>query len=129
MGILEKVVGPATTMQAAAKKVALGHFFLFPSYTALFYGWLSVFEGKGLTEAKQKFEDTWWDIFVAGSAFWPAANMVNFMYCPPMYRVLYLNVAGLYWNAFLSYQNVRANAMWRPSSSRSDACTTRRPSA
>jgi protein Mpv17 len=111
LGILEKVVGPATTVQAAAKKVALGHFFLFPSYTALFYGLLSVFEGKGLTEAKQKFEDTWWDIFVAGSAFWPAANMVNFMYCPPMYRVLYLNVAGLYWNAFLSYQNVRANAM------------------
>ena len=52
MGILEKVVGPATTMQAAAKKVALGHFFLFPSYTALFYGWLSVFEGEGAHRGK-----------------------------------------------------------------------------
>ena len=59
------MVGPATTVQAAAKKVALGHFFLFPSYTALFYGWLSVFEGKGLEGGMQKFTDTWWDIFVA----------------------------------------------------------------
>ena len=82
-------------MQAAAKKVALGHFFL--SRRTRRCSTVASTEGKGLEVAK--FTDTWWDIFVAGSAFWPAANMVNFMYCPPMYRVLYLNVAGLYWNA------------------------------
>ena len=41
-------------------------------------------------------------------SLWPAANMINFMYCPPGYA-LFLN-SGLYWNAFLSFQNVKANA-------------------
>ena len=47
--------------------------------------------------------------------FWPAANMVNFMYCPPKHRVLFLNGGGLFWNAFLSYQNAKSNAKNAPS--------------
>jgi protein Mpv17 len=53
-------VGPAVCMRAAAKKVALGHFVLFPSYTVLFYGYMSTFEGKGLAGGMQKLRDTWW---------------------------------------------------------------------
>lgn len=108
--MIEKIVGPATCARAAAKKVALGHFFLFPSYTALFYSYMSTFEGKGLAGGIEKLKNTWWDIWCVGSGFWPAANMLNFMYCPPMYRVLYLNCAGLFWNAFLSFQNAKSNA-------------------
>lgn len=37
----------------------------------------------------------------AGSVFWPAANMFNFMLVPPSGRVLYVNAAGLLWNTFL----------------------------
>ena len=96
--------------RAAAKKVALGHFILFPSYTILFYGYMSTFEGKGLAGGMQKLRDTWWDIWRVGTGFWPAANMINFMYCPPVHRVLYLNVMGLFWNAFLSFQNAKSNA-------------------
>jgi hypothetical protein len=40
-----------------------------------------------------------------------AANMINFMFCPPAYRVLYLNAGGLFWNAFLSFQNAKSNAV------------------
>ena len=110
MGVIERVVGPATCAKAAAKKVALGHVFLFPSYAFLFNVWMSGFEGKGLAGGVQKFRDTWADVFVAGTGFWPAANMINFMYCPPAHRVLFLNCGGLYWNAFLSWQNAKQNA-------------------
>ena len=106
-------MGPATCARAAAKKVALGHVFLFPSYAFLFNVWMGCFEGKGVGAGVQKFRDTWGEVCVAGTAFWPAANMINFMYCPPGYRVLFLNGAGLYWNAFLSFQNVKANAAAR----------------
>ena len=58
----------------------------------------------------QKFKDTWYEVAIAGSVFWPAANMVNFMYCPPAHRVLFLNGGGLFWNAFLSWQNAKSNA-------------------
>ncbi len=42
---------------------------------------------------------------VTGTAFWPVVNGVNFMYVAPTARVAYVNAAGLFWNAFLSYEN------------------------
>ncbi len=47
----------------------------------------------------------------AGSVFWPAANMINVMFCPPAARVLYVNCAGLIWNAILSAFNSQATAL------------------
>ena len=117
------MVGPAVCARAAAKKVALGHFILFPSYTFLFYGYMSAFEGKGVTGGIQKLQDTWWDIWRVGTGFWPAANMINFMYCPPTHRVLYLNFAGLFWNAFLSFQNAKSNAAQQGGDSDSDSAS------
>jgi protein Mpv17 len=110
LGVIERVVGPARCPRAAAKKVALGHVFLFPSYAFLFNVWMGALEGKGAEGGVRKFVDTWAEVCVAGSVFWPAANMVNFMYCPPKHRVLFLNGGGLFWNAFLSYQNAKSNA-------------------
>jgi protein Mpv17 len=110
LGVIEHLVGPARCPRAAAKKVALGHVFLFPSYAFLFNVWMGGLEGKGFEGGVRKFMDTWSTVFVAGSVFWPAANMVNFMYCPPKHRVLFLNGGGLFWNAFLSYQNAKSNA-------------------
>lgn len=111
LGILERAVGPKTTAFVAAKKVALGHVFLFPSYAFLFNVWMGGLEGRGaFTGGVQKFKDTWYEVAIAGSVFWPAANMVNFMYCPPAHRVLFLNGGGLFWNAFLSWQNAKSNA-------------------
>ena len=109
MGIIERVVGPATNPIAAAKKVALGHVFLFPSYAFAFNVWMGLLEGRGVQGGITKFEDTWAEVFMMGSAFWPIANMFNFMYCPPAHRVLFLNGGGLFWNAYLSYQNVKSN--------------------
>ena len=110
LGVIERVVGPARCPRAAAKKVALGHVFLFPSYAFLLNAWMGALEGKGLEGGVRKFMDTWVEVCVAGSVFWPAANMINFMYCPPKHRVLFLNGGGVFWNAFLSYQNAKSNA-------------------
>ena len=50
-----------------------------------------------------------------GSVFWPAVNVANFMWCPPKYRVLYVNVCGLFWNTYLSWVNSGAQAAAAPS--------------
>ena len=71
--------------------------------------YMSALEGKGVEGGWVKFKDTWWEVFVVGSSFWPVANMVNFKYVKPQYRLVYLNVAGLAWNSYLSYQNQRSN--------------------
>lgn len=38
---------------------------------------------------------------------WPAATMINFMYVPMQYRVLFANFIGLFWNIYLSYITYR----------------------
>ena len=42
---------------------------------------------------------------VTGTAFWPVANVLNFMLVPAELRMAYVNLAGLAWNSFLSYMN------------------------
>ena len=39
--------------------------------------------------------------YVTGTLFWPVVNVLNFRFCPPAYRILYVNLAGLFWNTIL----------------------------
>lgn len=40
--------------------------------------------------------------------------MFNFMYVPGTMRVAYINVAGLAWNAYLSWANTRTHKQSEP---------------
>eukprot|EP00602_Paraphysomonas_sp_CaronLab_P001337 CAMPEP_0185025494 /NCGR_PEP_ID=MMETSP1103-20130426/8428_1 /TAXON_ID=36769 /ORGANISM="Paraphysomonas bandaiensis, Strain Caron Lab Isolate" /LENGTH=74 /DNA_ID=CAMNT_0027558699 /DNA_START=645 /DNA_END=869 /DNA_ORIENTATION=- len=41
--------------------------------------------------------------FMVDCMFWPPVQMVNFAYVPVQYQVLWVNVAALFWNVFVSY--------------------------
>lgn len=100
---LERGVGPGTCARSVAKKVAIGHGVLFPTYTVgLFYA-MSALEGRGLEHGTRRVEARFADAFAAGTMFWPFANAVNFAFVPVRWRLLYLNIAGVAWNAFLSH--------------------------
>ena len=58
-------------------------------------------QGKAPRQAVEKLQSSFVPVFRAGWVFWPAANMVNFLMVPPTQRVLYVNGAGLLWNAYL----------------------------
>lgn len=34
---------------------------------------------------------------------WPAVTMINFMYIPMKYQVLFANFVGIFWNMYMSY--------------------------
>lgn len=88
----------------ALPKVALGHVTLFPAYTSMFLGYLGVLEGLNFRENIERMESRLPDLLIYGSAIWPVANVVNFAYVPLHRRLLYLNMIGVGWNAFLSFQ-------------------------
>ncbi len=88
----------------ALPKVALGHVTLFPAYTSMFLGYLGVLEGLSVKENVERMESRLPDLLIYGSTIWPVANIVNFAYVPLHRRLLYLNMIGVGWNAFLSFQ-------------------------
>lgn len=58
-------------------------------------------QGKSISECKQKIASNYPSAFKFGMVFWPTANMINFRYISPAYRVLYVSLAGLLWNTFI----------------------------
>eukprot|EP01038_Epipyxis_sp_PR26KG_P006720 gene6720-9213_t len=67
---------------------------LFPPYTRGFGGILAA----GLEANKRNL----WVTLVANWYCWPVINFVNFLWVPLQYRVLFSNVAAVFWNMFLS---------------------------
>jgi len=94
----------------ATKKAALSQVTFFPLYSTLFFTYIGLLEGLSLEECKEKVIDVESQTLLTGAAFWPAVTVINFMYVPPAGRILYQNGAGLFWNAWLSYENAEENA-------------------
>ncbi|EFJ47454.1 hypothetical protein VOLCADRAFT_92190 [Volvox carteri f. nagariensis] len=104
--MIDERFGPAKTLLTAAKKTAFGQVTIFPAYVAAFFTYIAILEpGGNLAAVGTKLRSSFLQTYVAGSVFWPAANMINFMCCPPSARILYVNGAGLVWNALLSAVN------------------------
>lgn len=61
------------------------------------------FENNGIREAFDFFMDKFMLIYIYDCAIWPVAQILNFLYVSPVYRVLYVNTVSLLWNTVLSY--------------------------
>lgn len=114
---LDQTVGSAPTFRKAALKVALGQFTLFPVYTTIFFGGMGLLEGLTIRQCVDKVQRSVPQAFVTGCVFWPTVNMLNFMMVPPTGRVVYVNVVGLLWNAYLSWTNSGPGGKAVPASS------------
>jgi protein Mpv17 len=91
------------TLKGAMFKVLAGQLTLFPVYLGSALLALSLLEGKAVDRSVAAMQQTFVPTYLAGSVFWPIANVFNFMFVPSSYRVLYVNVAGLFWNTYLSF--------------------------
>lgn len=105
--LLDGYFGNTKTLSNAFLKTAVGQVTLFPVYVAAFFTYMGVLEGKTLPQCVEKVQSSMLPTMVTGTIFWPAANMVNFMYVPSTHRVAYVSLMGLVWNAYLSWVNTR----------------------
>ena len=97
-----------TSCLQAVCKTLLGQVTVFPAYLALFFTYSKVLEGGTLESGFRHTRSAFVPTYKAGWVFWPAVNVFNFMCIAQSQRVLYVNVIGLIWNAFMSYQHTHA---------------------
>lgn len=83
-------------------KVAIDQFIQAPIFTVLIFGFLGFLEGKTTDEIKKQLDEDYVDTMFANWKLWVPATAVNIAFCPPILRVLFLNVVFFFWSIFLS---------------------------
>jgi len=90
-------------------KVVIDQFVQAPIFTVLIFGFLGVLEGKTADEIKKQLDDDYTDTMLANWKLWVPATAVNIAFCPPILRVLFLNVVFFFWSIFLSLKLNKAD--------------------
>ncbi|ETV94769.1 hypothetical protein H310_11725 [Aphanomyces invadans] len=110
-GFLNRVVS-GTAATAVATRLALDQFVFAPTFLASFFGVLLVVSpnsddatsGPSLSVRFQdKLNRDWWSAVQTNWVVWIPAQLLNFGLVPPALQVLFSNVVGLFWNAYMSY--------------------------
>lgn len=83
-------------------KVVIDQFVQAPIFTILIFGFLGLLEGKTTDEIKKQLDEDYVDTMLANWKLWVPATAVNIAFCPPILRVLFLNVVFFFWSIFLS---------------------------
>lgn len=85
-----------------ATKVALDQGIASPAFIALFFGLITLMNGKTTEEAKHKVQENWWPTLKTAWGLWIPVQALNMAVVPPNQRLLFVNVVSIFWNTFLS---------------------------
>lgn len=83
-------------------KVAVDQGFA-PFFGCWYFTMMGLLQGHSLADSLKEFREKFWEYFLAELTLWPTAQMINFLFLPPRYRVMFVNVVTLGWNVYLSY--------------------------
>lgn len=122
---LDKML-PKVDIKTVVKKIVCDQMFASPATIVCFFYGMGIFEGKSISESTSELTKKFKFVYMVSNLygafillhnkfvlihflfqgdclFWPPAQFVNFYYLPSEYRVVYINLATMVFNVFLSY--------------------------
>ncbi|CAB4013149.1 Mpv17 isoform X2 [Paramuricea clavata] len=92
------------TMKIALKKVVLDQGLFAPVFLVLFYCSLGMLELSPAKKTVARLKSEFLPNMAVNYSIWPAVQFVNFYFIQqPKYNILFVNVASIFWNSFLSW--------------------------
>ena len=85
--------------------IILDQLFCSPFYNAIYFYGVNYLEYYNHQTALDNVSKTFIPVMMVDYSFWPFANIINFKYIPIQFRMLYVNILGIFWNTFLAYKN------------------------
>ncbi|EJF61479.1 hypothetical protein BD309DRAFT_859104 [Dichomitus squalens] len=100
--------------KAVAYKVYLDQFVFTPGVVAMFFGSMTLLEGKTVNDAKVRISEAYVPTLIRNWGVFIPTQIVNFALVPTHLRFVTIGVVSLFWNAYLSSVNAKKQAQISP---------------
>ncbi|KAK9235842.1 hypothetical protein V1525DRAFT_408653 [Lipomyces kononenkoae] len=101
--ISSRIVIPGRPMLEALARMTVDQTVWAPFGLASFYVSMGVLQLHSWDQIKEELRTKWWRTMIGNYAVWPAVQFVNFRLIPLDYRLMFVNIISIGWNAFLSW--------------------------